>query len=78
MSALRQAGDSARSCAGGASLGNVRVSVTFARPGNVSDAKVDGPASGTPAGACIAGKFRTLKIPPFRGSSVTVYKTVMF
>jgi hypothetical protein len=76
MGALRQAGDSARSC-GGAS-GSVRVSVTFARPGNVMDAHVEGPAAGTPSGACIAGKFRSLKIPAFRGSSVTVYKTVMF
>jgi hypothetical protein len=79
MQGLRQAGDAARGCAGAASLGgNVRVSVTFARTGRVADAHAEGPAASTPAGACIAGKFRSVQVPPFRGSNMTVYKTVMF
>jgi hypothetical protein len=58
--------------------GNPRVSVTFARSGQVADAHVEGPVAGTPAGQCISGKFRSLRVPPFRGSSVTVYKTIIF
>ena len=77
MDALRQTGDRARSC-GGIAGTSVRVSVTFARTGRVSDARVEGAAAGTPAGECMVGRFRGVQIPPFRGSSMTVYKTVMF
>ena len=34
--------------------------------------------AGTPVGNCIAGKFRTVRVPPFRGSSMTVRKTLSF
>jgi hypothetical protein len=79
MEVMRRAGDAARGCASGAtSGGNPRVSVTFARTGQVADAHVEGPSAGTPAGQCISGKFRSLRVPPFRGSSVTVYKTIIF
>ena len=79
MQALRQAGDNARGCVTGAPpAGDVRVAVTFARTGSVADATVEGPLAGTPPAACIAGKFRPLRIPPFRGSSMTVRKTIMF
>jgi len=79
MQALRQAGDGARSCVTGSPpTGDVRVAVTFARTGSVADAVVEGPLAGTPPATCIAGKFRPLRIPPFRGSSMTVRKTIMF
>jgi hypothetical protein len=78
MEALRQAGDSSRACVTGASSGGSRVAVTFVRNGSVSDVAVDGVWSGTPIGACIAAKFRALHIPSFRGSSMTVRKTLSF
>jgi hypothetical protein len=37
---------------------------------------VEPPLAGTPAGNCVAGKFRSLRVPPFRGSAVTVRKTI--
>jgi hypothetical protein len=75
MEAMRRAGDSSRTClAGGAS--GARVAVTFARNGSPSDVGVEGPLSGTPIGSCIVAKFRALRIPPFRGSSVTVRRTL--
>jgi hypothetical protein len=78
MEALRQAGDSSRACVTGATAGGSRVAVTFVRNGSVSDVAVDGVWSGTPIGKCIAAKFRALHIPPFRGSSMTVRKTLSF
>jgi hypothetical protein len=79
MQALRQAGDGTRSCfAGGAASGGARVAVTFARGGGVSEVVVEPPFAGTPSGNCIAAKFRGLRVPPFRGSSMTVRKTITF
>jgi hypothetical protein len=77
MEAMRQAGDGSRACVTGAS-GGARVAVTFARSGAPADVAVEGSFAGTPAGNCIAGKFRALRIPPFRGSSVTVRRTLSF
>jgi hypothetical protein len=34
-----------------------------------------GPAPVTPLGACIAAKFRAVKIPPFEGGPVSVSKS---
>jgi hypothetical protein len=56
----------------------LRVAVTFARAGTVSGALVEGPLAGTSTAACVEGKFRTLRVPPFRGSSLTVRKTIAF
>jgi hypothetical protein len=79
MQALRQAGDGTRSCfAGGAPSGGARVAVTFARSGGVAEVVVEPPLAGTASGNCIAGKFRSLRVPPFRGSSITVRKTITF
>jgi hypothetical protein len=79
MQALREAGDTARGCVtGGPPAGGVRVAVTFARTGSVADTVVEGPLAGTPSATCIAGKFRSLRVPPFRGSSMTVRKTITF
>jgi hypothetical protein len=77
MEAMRQAGDGSRACAGGTS-GGARVAVTFARSGAPADVAVEGSFAGTPVASCIAGKFRALRIPPFRGSSVTVRRTLSF
>jgi len=79
MQALRQAGDRARVCfVGVRTTASVRVAVTFARNGSATDAVVEGPLAGTPTGVCIASKFRSLHVPPFRGSSLTVHKTITF
>jgi hypothetical protein len=78
MEAMRRAGDSSRACVTGGASGGARVAVTFARSGSVSDVGVEGAFAGTPIGNCIAGKFRTLVIPPFRGSSVAVRRTLSF
>jgi hypothetical protein len=79
MAALRSAAESAKRCANGdAPAGGVRIAVTFARTGAVSATQVEGSAAGTPLGDCIAGKFQAAHVPPFRGSVMTVRKTVMF
>jgi hypothetical protein len=79
MQALRQAGDTAKSCPLGANVSEApRVAVTFARSGSVSDVVVEGPLANPVASSCIVGKFRGLRVPPFRGSSVTVRKTITF
>jgi hypothetical protein len=79
MQALRQAGDRARVCfVGGHTTASVRVAVTFARNGSATDAVVEGPLAGTATGVCIASKFRSVHVPPFRGSSLTVHKTITF
>jgi hypothetical protein len=59
--------------------GLVRVAVTFAPSGQVTFALVEaGAVRGTPAGSCVASKFRTVRVPPFSGSKVTVHKTITF
>jgi hypothetical protein len=79
MQALREAGDRARTCVAHAGAsGSLRVAVTFARAGTVSGAVVEGPLAGTGAAACVEGKFRSVRIPSFRGSSLTVRKTIAF
>jgi hypothetical protein len=78
MQALCDAGDRARSCVARAGGGSLRVAVTFARTGIVSGAVVEGPLAGTSAATCVEGKFRTVRVPPFRGSSLTVRKTIAF
>jgi len=79
MEALRNASNAALACRGtGAVEGGVRVAVTFARTGQVADAHVDGDGHGTPLGDCVVSKFRSLHVPPFRGSSMTVRRTVTF
>jgi hypothetical protein len=57
--------------------GTARVKVTFAPSGNVTSATVQGPPfAGTSVGGCIAGSFRSAKIPPFDGSPVSTSKSV--
>jgi hypothetical protein len=79
MAALRQSAESAKRCAtSDPPSGGVRIAVTFARTGAVSATQVEGPAAGTPLGDCIVAKFQSAHVPPFRGSVMTVRKTVMF
>jgi hypothetical protein len=79
MAALRQAAESAKRCqTAEAPAGGVRIAVTFARSGSVSATQVEGGVAGTPLGDCIVAKFQNVHVPPFRGSVMTVRKTVMF
>jgi hypothetical protein len=80
MQALREAGDAARSCrSGDTPSGAVRLSVTFARTGRVAQANIeDASLAATPVGSCIVSRFRAVAVPPFRGSSMTVRKTLNF
>jgi len=79
MAALRQAAESAKRCqTPDAPSGGVRIAVTFARSGTVSATQVEGPVAGTPLGDCVVAKFQGVHVPPFRGSVMTVRKTVMF
>lgn len=58
--------------------GTARVVVTFAPSGRATQATISGPPFvGTPAGSCIASKFRTLAVRPFQGEHVTVTRTVV-
>jgi hypothetical protein len=51
--------------------------VTFGPTGEVKTATVRGaPFAGTVEGECIAGKFRSLRVPPFSGDNVTVRRLV--
>jgi hypothetical protein len=79
MAALRQAAESAKRChTPDAPAGGVRVAVTFARSGTVSATQIEGGVAGTPLGDCVVAKFQNVRVPPFRGSVMTVRKTVMF
>jgi hypothetical protein len=59
--------------------GEGHVMVTFAPSGTAQTATVDkGPMVGTPAGKCIAGKFKQAKVPAFKGDTVQVGKIFRF
>ncbi len=56
--------------------GSGHVKIIFGSNGSVSSATVDdGPFVGTPVGGCVAGKYRSARVPPFSGSPVTVGKS---
>jgi predicted Zn finger-like uncharacterized protein len=55
--------------------GSGRVVVTFAPSGGVQSAVVQGPFSGTPVGACIAGRFSGARVPPFSPPPFSVSKS---
>ena len=60
----------------GGPTGSGHVVVTFAPSGSVQSAVVDKPPfAGSEVGACIAGKFRSVQVPPFGGAAVTVGKS---
>jgi predicted Zn finger-like uncharacterized protein len=56
--------------------GTGRVVVMFAPSGAVQSATVSGPPyEGTPTGACVAARFRTVRVPAFGGSPFSVSKS---
>jgi hypothetical protein len=74
ITALRAAGKGARDCAGpGGPTGSGRVALTFGPSGRVATAVVSGASfAGTPTGACVAARFRSVRVPPFEGTPVRV------
>lgn len=58
----------------GAVTGAGKVRVTFEPSGSVSTVEVLPPYAGTPTGACVAQKFRMVKVAPFQGSATTIQK----
>jgi predicted Zn finger-like uncharacterized protein len=77
LSALSAAATAAQSCRKpDGPTGSGRVAVTFANNGTATMANVEGPPfAGTPVGGCVAARFRSVHIPPFGGSVITVRKT---
>jgi predicted Zn finger-like uncharacterized protein len=77
ISALGGAASAAAGCKkAGGPTGVGKVQVTFAPSGRVTSATVMGPPfAGTPVGGCVAGRFRSAKVPAFSGSPVTVSKS---
>ncbi len=60
----------------GGPTGTGRVVVVFAPSGATQSASVTGePFEGTPTGACVASKFRAVRVPPFSGSPFSVSKS---
>jgi hypothetical protein len=76
--ALAAATESARACgAKGGPTGEARVKVTFATTGDVVYSEAEGPPfAGSPAGECIARKFRNARVPPFSGAARSLTATV--
>ena len=59
--------------------GEGHVTVTFKPEGVAQDAIVDkGPMVGTPVAKCIAGKYKQVKVPAFKGTPVQVGKLFRF
>jgi hypothetical protein len=66
----------AQSCKKGDMTGTGRVIVVFAPSGAAQSATVSGPPfEGTPVGACVAVRFRGVRVPPFGGSPFSVAKS---
>ena len=56
--------------------GSGHVSVTFGGDGSVVSAVVDSPPfAGTPVGGCVAGKYRSARVPAFSGGNIKVGKS---
>jgi hypothetical protein len=56
----------------------VKVRVTFASTGKVTQALVTGSFAGTAVGSCMASALRTVEVPAFEGELTTVSKTLRF
>jgi predicted Zn finger-like uncharacterized protein len=54
--------------------GEGQATVTFAPSGRVTSASVSGALAGSRVGGCVAKLFRSARVPPFAGDSVTVSK----
>jgi predicted Zn finger-like uncharacterized protein len=67
---------SVQACKKGDASGTGRAVVTFAPSGGVQSVSVTGVGfEGTPTGACVAGRFRGARVPPFSGSAFSVSKS---
>lgn len=77
--AFAAATESARRCAPpGSTPGEAKVRVTFAPSGDVVYAEVEGERfTGTALGACVAGKLRNMRVPPFSGGARSREETVV-
>jgi predicted Zn finger-like uncharacterized protein len=65
-----------QSCKKGDQTGTGRVVIVFAPNGTAQSATITGPPfEGTPAGACVAARFRGVRVPPFGGSPFSVAKS---
>ena len=56
----------------GGPSGPGRATVTFSNDGRTKSVAVSAPFAGTPVGACVSYAFRSIHIPPFTGSPVTL------
>jgi hypothetical protein len=65
-----------RSAVGPSGRGTLRVS--FVPDGTVNNVTVDPPYAGTSRGACLAGLFRTPRVPPFSGAPDPLLHTFVF
>jgi serine/threonine protein kinase len=76
IAAVGTAASSASSCKqpDGPSGGG-RAAVTFSPDGHVTAVTLSAPFAGTSVGNCVTGTFRRAKIPPFRGSPVTLNRS---
>jgi hypothetical protein len=76
-SRLASAAAAAESCKKpGGPIGTGRVVVVFAPSGVAQSATITGPLfEGTPTGACVAGRFRAVRVPAFSGSPFSVAKS---
>jgi len=74
---LGAAANSASGCKKpGGPTGTGRVVVVFATSGAAQSATITGdPYQGTPTGACVAQRFRAVRVPPFSGSPFSVSKS---
>jgi hypothetical protein len=75
---MAQAAGSAQGCFDNETPNGIaRVQVTFLPSGQSTEATIMGPPlAGTSVGACIAGRFNGLSVPPFDGDPVMVSATV--
>jgi predicted Zn finger-like uncharacterized protein len=75
-SRLAAAAAGVQSCKKGDVSGTGRVIVVFLPNGTAQSATVTGPPfEGTPAGGCVAARFRGVRVPPFGGSPFSVAKS---
>jgi hypothetical protein len=75
-SRLAAAAAAVQSCKKGDVTGTGRVIVVFLPNGSAQSATVTGPPfEGTPAGGCVAARFRGVRVPAFGGSPFSVAKS---
>jgi eukaryotic-like serine/threonine-protein kinase len=56
----------------GGPSGSGRATVTFTNDGSPKSVAVSAPFAGTPVGTCVSAAFRSIQVPPFTGSPVTL------